>query len=237
MNRILAVVISILVFTLFCLYCVRTHAPMIEHDILARTMGAVLASGTTAEGLSVSGRDVYLSGTSGSAIVSEPIRATARGVRGVRVVNVAVTDAPSARAMDLSPDAKTMAVKTQVQQQTQEKLNAVLQTRIVEFKTGSADLTREGRQTLDEIRPILAATPGLVCSIRGFTDSRGDAQENMELSRERALSTKQYLTNKGIESSRMTAEGFGAATPIAPNDTAEGRRQNRRIEFLLGEKN
>jgi outer membrane protein OmpA-like peptidoglycan-associated protein len=84
--------------------------------------------------------------------------------------------------------------------------------------------------------PILAGTPALLCEINGYTDSLGDAQFNRTLSEERATATKDYLVSHGIAADRLTAAGFGDSHPIASNETAEGRRKNRRIEFVLREK-
>ena len=70
-------------------------------------------------------------------------------------------------------------------------------------------------------------------TIEGHTDSQGDDDHNMELSQKRAIAVKAYLASHGIEDARMTAKGYGETQPVASNDTAEGRAQNRRVTFKL----
>ena len=68
--------------------------------------------------------------------------------------------------------------------------------------------------------------------LRGYTDNTGSASANLELSQRRADAVKNWLANKGIAPSRIKAIGFGEANPIADNRTEQGRRLNRRIEFV-----
>ena len=67
--------------------------------------------------------------------------------------------------------------------------------------------------------------------VSGYTDSTGNDSINIPLSKNRAAAVKQYLINKGVSSSRISSEGYGASNPIASNDTAAGREQNRRVEI------
>ena len=69
--------------------------------------------------------------------------------------------------------------------------------------------------------------------ISGHTDNQGDPDDNRELSEARALAVVEWLVDAGIAPERLTAAGFGDTRPIAPNETADGRAQNRRIEFRL----
>jgi len=70
-------------------------------------------------------------------------------------------------------------------------------------------------------------------SINGHTDNTGDQAKNMILSQKRADAVKNYLESKGVDPQRLTAQGFGEAIPVADNSTAEGRAQNRRVEFKV----
>jgi OmpA-OmpF porin, OOP family len=72
--------------------------------------------------------------------------------------------------------------------------------------------------------------------ISGHTDNAGNKARNEKLSKARAESVKAYLVSKRVSGDRLSTEGFGDAKPIAPNDTAEGRTQNRRIEFTVTKK-
>jgi OOP family OmpA-OmpF porin len=71
--------------------------------------------------------------------------------------------------------------------------------------------------------------------IEGHTDNVGDAQTNVELSGQRALTVKRWLVDKGIPKERLIAVGFGMSRPIADNASEEGRAQNRRTEFKIAE--
>ncbi len=229
MNRLITVPLGILALALLCFLCISFHAPVIQSDIYTHTAQALNKSGVASSGMSVSGRDVLLSGPAGSPIVSDQARTLAAAVYGVRVVNVETTSAPAATPADAKVVEHTA--------QTQQQVNTVLQNRIVEFNSESATLTDAGRETLNQIVPILAASPTLQCKINGYTDSTGEADFNLTLSKRRAEATKDYMVSRGIAASRLTAEGFGQSNPLATNDTPEGRRQNRRIEFLLRESN
>ena len=101
----------------------------------------------------------------------------------------------------------------------------------VYFKHNSNDLPDKAYQTLDRIAVAIAENPNIKISIKGYTDSTGELSYNMSISNFRANIIKSYLVGKGIRSSRITAVGLGPENPIASNDTAEGRRQNRRVEL------
>jgi len=70
-------------------------------------------------------------------------------------------------------------------------------------------------------------------AIEGHTDSTGDESYNLELSKKRAESVGQYLIKQGISAQRLSYEGYGSKYPVDTNETKEGRRRNRRVEFLL----
>ena len=105
--------------------------------------------------------------------------------------------------------------------------------RSVDFEFNSDKLTAPSQQTLDGVASALAAQPDLDVDVRGYTDSVGSASYNKKLSQRRADAVKAYLASKGVKASNLKAEGFGKADPIASNDTAEGRAQNRRVEFVV----
>jgi OOP family OmpA-OmpF porin len=103
----------------------------------------------------------------------------------------------------------------------------------VSFQPNSAKLTAEGRTTLDAVAATLQQQEDLKVEIAGHTDSVGSDAYNTLLSQQRADAVRTYLTGKGIEGGRMTAVGYGEAEPVASNDSDEGRRANRRVEFRI----
>ena len=101
------------------------------------------------------------------------------------------------------------------------------------FITGSFKLAAKSNKGLDEVVKILQNDQDLKISIEGHTDHVGDAAKNQTLSENRANAVKQYFVRKGIDESRITANGFGEDQPISDNNTAAGRAKNRRVEMKL----
>lgn len=102
----------------------------------------------------------------------------------------------------------------------------------VSFRTGSSDMSFESYQYLEPIVKKLKKYPQVEIEIRGHTDGVGSYQRNMELSKMRAESVRQFFISKGIEASRISATGFGPSSPVGDNRTAAGRAKNRRIEII-----
>ena len=94
-------------------------------------------------------------------------------------------------------------------------------------------MTAPAQQTLDEVASALLTQPELNVEIQGYTDSIGSVAYNLNLSQRRAEAVQAYLISKGVSASVLTAKGYGKAKPIASNDTAEGRAQNRRVAFEI----
>jgi outer membrane protein OmpA-like peptidoglycan-associated protein len=101
------------------------------------------------------------------------------------------------------------------------------------FDTGKSTLHPGAREKLAKISGIVLAYPDLRLAIEGNTDSVGSDAMNQTLSEQRADSVRDYLAQENIPTSSMTAQGFGKTQPVATNDTAEGRQQNRRVELVV----
>jgi outer membrane protein OmpA-like peptidoglycan-associated protein len=101
----------------------------------------------------------------------------------------------------------------------------------VNFETAKAVLLPESYPILDDVAAQLVAIPEIEIEVSGHTDDRGGAEYNMRLSQDRAQSVATYLIQKGVAQSRMRVKGYGFSKPIASNRTADGRLQNRRVEF------
>ena len=117
----------------------------------------------------------------------------------------------------------------------QRLIDDALGDRIVEFESGSANLTPLGLGILDDMAGVIQSLGNKPVTITGHTDNVGNSATNLVLSNERAEAVKQYLIGRNIDATRLSTTGKGDADPIASNDTEEGRRRNRRIEFTLGE--
>jgi outer membrane protein OmpA-like peptidoglycan-associated protein len=101
------------------------------------------------------------------------------------------------------------------------------------FDSGKFTLRPLAREKLAKISGIVLAYPSLRLAIEGNTDSVGTEAFNQQLSEQRAGSVRSYLTQQGVPESSTTATGFGKTQPIASNDTAAGRQQNRRVELIV----
>jgi OOP family OmpA-OmpF porin len=102
----------------------------------------------------------------------------------------------------------------------------------VNFDFDKADIRPDAAVILDEAASLLSQSSGNV-SVGGHTDSVGADAYNQGLSERRAAAVKDYLVGKGVDSSRLTTTGYGESSPIASNDTADGRALNRRVELNL----
>jgi outer membrane protein OmpA-like peptidoglycan-associated protein len=105
------------------------------------------------------------------------------------------------------------------------------------FETGSATLRPEAETQLGTLADYLDANPKVRLRIDGYTDTVGKAASNLTLSRSRAAAVADALAAMGADPARFQLEGHGQADPVASNDTAAGRQQNRRVEVtLIGQK-
>ncbi|HEY7614262.1 MAG TPA: OmpA family protein [Gemmatimonadales bacterium] len=101
------------------------------------------------------------------------------------------------------------------------------------FDTGSDAIRQESAPTLKEIGTMLKEHPELKLTIEGHTDNVGKAESNQALSEKRAAAVRQYLLdNYQVDGARLEATGLGQTKPVASNETAEGRQQNRRVELV-----
>ena len=101
----------------------------------------------------------------------------------------------------------------------------------INFEVNSAALTPDSYSVLDQVVRSLMAYPEVRVEVKGYTDSSGDWNYNLDLSQRRADSVKNHLVNSGIAAERVVSKGYGEADPVASNSTASGRAENRRIEF------
>lgn len=106
----------------------------------------------------------------------------------------------------------------------------------VNFDFDKSDIRPDARPILDAAIDVLKAEPDINVSVQGYTDSVGTEAYNQKLSQRRAESVTRYLVTGGISAARLTAVGYGESNPVATNETADGRAQNRRVELrVLGQ--
>lgn len=118
---------------------------------------------------------------------------------------------------------------------SQTMLDQTLANRAIEFEAGSALLAESGKLILDEMAQTLKKVSARKFEVIGHTDNSGSPARNLALSRTRADSVRTYLVAKGIPSELIATSGMGADQPIVSNDTEEGRKRNRRIEFRVSQ--
>lgn len=139
---------------------------------------------------------------------------------------VAVTQAPSEPitepAVVVEEKTTVVVTKAQTESYSQEM-----------FATNSTELSTDGKIALMPLVEVLKAHPQSSVDVVGHTDSTGAAEYNMMISKKRAAAVAAYIEEQGIEADRITASGEGEENPIASNDTAEGRAQNRRVDATI----
>ena len=113
------------------------------------------------------------------------------------------------------------------------KANAAIVLNNIFFDVNKYELKEKSTTELEEIIKFLTVNPALQVEIGGHTDNSGAADYNIKLSEQRAQSVANYLTQKGIDSARITQKGYGSSQPVKPNDSEANRQANRRIEFKI----
>ncbi len=136
------------------------------------------------------------------------------------------------------------AEKSELRAQLLRQFNDVLQTRDtarglivnmsdVLFDTAKYSLRPIAREKLAKVAGIVSGHPGLKLDVEGYTDSVGGDEYNQQLSERRGASVRDYLVQEGMPVASVTSKGFGETAPVASNETAQGRQQNRRVELVI----
>ena len=113
------------------------------------------------------------------------------------------------------------------------KCGSKIALRNVFFDTGKSTIRPESYPELDRLVKLMNDVATLKIELSGHTDNTGSATSNQTLSQSRAQAVVDYLAGKGIAKTRMVAKGYGSDRPVASNDSAEGRQENRRTEFEI----
>jgi OOP family OmpA-OmpF porin len=116
---------------------------------------------------------------------------------------------------------------------TQDK---IVITEKIQFDYNKATIKPESHGLLDELVSVIKENPHIKkLSIEGHTDADGTYNYNLKLSDDRSKAVMKYFTDHGVDPGRLDSRGFGESKAIAPNDTDEGKEQNRRVEFMITE--
>jgi outer membrane protein OmpA-like peptidoglycan-associated protein/tetratricopeptide (TPR) repeat protein len=134
--------------------------------------------------------------------------------------------------VDVPVTAKFQTIKKDIELKPIEKGAKIVINNIF-FETGKATLSPQSNVELEKAVDLLKTNPTMTIEEGGHTDNVGDDAYNMKLSHDRAKSVREYLVKAGIQSERVQAKGYGESNPIATNDTEDGRKANRRTEFVI----
>ncbi len=176
-------------------------------------------------------------------------RADADAARAAAVAQQQIAMAETDKARLAASEADRMRMKAEndreeLRKQLLQQFNLILETRDtarglivnmsdVLFDTGKYNLRPAAREKLARISGIVLSHPGLKLEVEGHTDSVGSEAMNQKLSEDRANGVQQYLVGAGIPANMVASKGFGKTMPVASNDTAAGRQQNRRVELVV----
>ena len=170
-------------------------------------------------------RDLSVTGEASDQTTAERIKARlardlAKGYTGRDQIKIA-----AAAVIAPAPQPAAQTCQTSLQSTAREG--------IIRFERASAVLTRESFPTLDRLAAASRSCGSMVIEIEGHTDSEGAPDRNQRLSDRRAQSVVEYLSRAGVNPQQLLAVGYGETRPLVPNDTADNRARNRRIEFTV----
>ena len=164
-----------------------------------------------------------------------------------REAEQARTNAQQAEADRLKAESERQQAvneQSQLRERLRQQLNRILETREtarglivnindVLFGFDKASLTPGAREKMAKVAGILLAYPGLKITLEGHTDNVGSDEYNQKLSTRRAEAVRDYLIQQSVPADLVTAAGLGKSNPVASNDTATGRQQNRRVDMVV----
>jgi outer membrane protein OmpA-like peptidoglycan-associated protein len=171
----------------------------------------------------------------GAELTAEAARAREEAEQARRMAETRQREAAAARREAELAAAAAEALRIQLQSLVarEEDRGLVMTLGETVFAPGQSTLKPEARANLGRVVEFLAEHPGKRVRIEGHTDSTGNRNANQVLSQRRAEAVRRALIEEGIDPGRLEAIGMGQDFPLAPNDTAEGRARNRRVEIIV----
>lgn len=172
-----------------------------------------------------------------AASIKEAFENVSAGYNARDIITVDLPEVEPAPPAPQKPSAPAAVIVPQEAQAEidlcQDRIDSIMTGQTINFKTGSAQVYPQPNPLIMALAGVAKECPSARIVIAGHTDSMGDPEKNKVLSEARAKAIVNLLVDEEIESSKLSAEGFGASVPIADNSTPEGRRANRRIEFRV----
>lgn len=230
-GRILAVLAASLVaLSALTAFQLAPNRHRIEQDLTARSVQALAAGGQRGTGVVFTGRDATVQART----VEDAARARAivTGVEGVRDVSTRVSAAVEPRRALLGSRADLAAAVRWTATAVPSLQSQLDQFPRVEFGSDAARLTGPAQDSLRQAAELLRNYPDASLRIEGYTDGRGPAAANLELSRRRAEAVRDFLAGAGVDPARLNVRAYGETRPLVADDTPEHRAQNRRVQLV-----
>lgn len=168
---------------------------------------------------------------------AEEQQAAAEAARKMAQEQQAAAEAARQKAIAEGERAAKLSAQLEEMKARKTERGMVLTLGDVLFDTGMADLKPGAFRTIDQLAEFMKENPERNVQIEGHTDATGPDEFNQVLSERRADAVRLALIDRGIDMRRISARGFGKSNPVASNDTAAGRQQNRRVEVIISETN
>ena len=158
-------------------------------------------------------------------------------VASQRQAEASQQEAATSQQQARDAEMRTSQLETQLKELNAKKTERGLVVTLgdVLFDTNKAQLKSGGTRSLQKLAGFLKQYPQHKAQVEGYTDSTGSADYNLELSDRRANAVRSSLVGMGIGNDRITTHGYGQESPVASNDTADGRQLNRRVEIVLSD--
>ena len=113
------------------------------------------------------------------------------------------------------------------------KVGKTINLKHVQFQQSRDVILRPSYTELEKVVRLMKENPNMMIELGGHTDNVGNAAANVSLSRKRVIKVKRFLTDRGIHHDRISAKAYGGSRPVADNRNEKGRKQNRRVEFVI----
>ncbi len=227
MRRIVIWIVGLALLSLIYVGAIHFKADDIEIELKDRSNLALHEKNISWAKVTINGRDAILNGTAPDIASVEEAKKAIMSVWGIRLVECRcqIPEARSTTATQSSPNLE--------EEQCQKKINDLLKKHSIEFASGSSKISSDSFSLLQKLITITQNCPGKQIKIAGHTDNIGNSGKNNTLSLARAEAVLDYFQNSGVMKDRLKAVGYGDSSPVVSNDTKEGRKRNRRIEFHI----